>query len=251
MNGSGRSTVLSIALLAVAAVTGIATASASATGTTAYTCAANVGPGKQFSDGHCLTAASGEGGFKHVEITMETNITGTNANTASGTTAGSPEIFFGTPVAVATQVSCSTASTTGTLKNTTSGAEMILLFSLVTNYTGCEVIKPAGKGCKVKEGKITTKPLSATTKEQGSFLKISPTEGTELAGITFEGCSVSGLNNTFPLTGSYKVPPNGATLPSSPEEVTAQNTLKLAGQKAGLEGDTTLKGPSGAAIAVT
>lgn len=241
--------VLGVSVLCGLIFSTFAAANASAVGTTAYTCASGTGAG--FTDGHCLTAVGSGANFKHVEITEETNISGTNANTISGTTAGSPEIFFGTVVAVPTQVNCTTASTTGTMKNVTSGAEMVLLFTLNTNFSGCGVEKPAGKGCKVKEGKITTKSLSATTKEQGNFLKFSPTEGTELASITIEGCSVAGLNNTFPLTGSFKVAPSGATLPSSHEEVTTQNTLKLAGQKAGFEGVTTLKGPSGAAIAVT
>jgi len=98
-------------------------------------------------------------------------------------------------------------------------------------------------GCKVTGEKVETKSLTATTVGgEEKFLKFSPSTGTEFAVVPLEGCSNAGLNERFPVTGSVKIAPHGATLISTHEEVTTQGTLKFGGQKAGLAGSLTLSG---------
>jgi hypothetical protein len=108
-------------------------------------------------------------------------------------------------------------------------------------YSGCSVLKPAGKGCVVKAGTITTKALEGTTEGQPeNKLKIAPSSGTEIASVTIEKCSVGSLNNTFPVTGSLVATTSGATLFSLHPDTTTQNTLKFGGVKAGLDGPLTI-----------
>ena len=71
--------------------------------------------------------------------------------------------------------------------------------------------------------------------------KFTPASGETFALITIESCSISGLNNTFPVTGSIKCFNGGATIACTEAEVTTQGTLKFAGQKAGIEVATTYK----------
>ncbi|HET7445872.1 MAG TPA: hypothetical protein VFJ57_14575, partial [Solirubrobacterales bacterium] len=49
-------------------------------------------------------------------------------------------------------------------------------------------------------------------------------------------------NNTFPVTGSLKLTPSGATLTTTHAGITEQNTLKFGGVKAGLESSLTPRG---------
>lgn len=93
--------------------------------------------------------------------------------------------------------------------------------------------------------------MFATTKGLTNELEFTPASGAEFASITIASCSVSGLNNTFPVTGSIKGVTSGATATSTHPETTAQNTLKFAVQKAGLDGAITIKDSNGSGLALT
>lgn len=89
---------------------------------------------------------------------------------------------------------------------------------------------------------ITTEQLTATTEGQEDSTKFQPQSGTKFADIKIEACSVEPLNNTFPVTGSAKSAGSaGATLTITHAEMTAQNTLKFGGQKAGIDGTLTFR----------
>jgi hypothetical protein len=246
---NGRKAVMGLAVLCALVFSAFAASSASAN--QAYTCQPVTGQVGTvgFSDAHCLTAATGLNvTHEHVLITENTNITGTNANTAEGTTAARVSKLRGTAAGVETEVQCTTVGGSGTMKNEATWAEG----TGTINYSGCSVSKPAGKGCVVSGGAVNTKELFATTKGLTNELEFTPKEGTEFASITITSCSVSGLNNTFPVTGSIKGVTSGATTTSTHTETTAQNTLKFAGQKAGLDGAITIKDlTNGRGIAVT
>jgi hypothetical protein len=132
-----------------------------------------------------------------------------------------------------------------------SGGEVSGTGTLV--YTGCMVLKPAGKECVVKGGSVTTEKLAGTTKAQAANkLKITPAEGETFAKITLDKCTVASLNNTFPVTGSLIADVSGATSTSTEAGVTTQNTLKFGGNKAGLGGALTIKKTSsGNGLALT
>ena len=170
------------------------------------------------------------------------------AKTASETTAASVAKLKGALSGVVTEVQCTTVGGSGELTNSAasvSGTGTI-------EYTGCTVTLPAGKGCKVTGGAVTTKNLAATTSGQGkNEVKFTPNEGTEFASIPIEGCSNEALNNTFPVTGSLVATATGATLSTTHAGVTAQNTLKFGGVKAGLEGTITISMKEGNPITLT
>ena len=102
-------------------------------------------------------------------------------------------------------------------------------------FEGVTVTEPAGKGCKVKGGSFTSNKLETTTLKQGEFLLFQPASGTVIAEFTVEGCSVSSLNTTYQLDGSFKGVPSGATIALTHTEITAQGTLTLGGLPAGIE----------------
>jgi hypothetical protein len=190
---------------------------------------------------HCLTSGSGDK-YAHQSYNQDETTTGIfrNSNSAAGTTASSPGILKGTAAGVATTIECTTVSSEGGMaENRKSGEEMFAHFEGKLHYSGCIVTAPAGKGCKVASGgTILTNQLTGRT-IGGGKVKIEPKAGETFTEIKIEGCSVAGLNNTFPVAGSVEAKTNGATIVCTHAEVTTQGKLKFAGQKAGLEGAST------------
>lgn len=248
MDRPGNRTLLSIALLIVAAVSGSAAANASAAGTTAYTCAAGSGAG--FSDAHCVNAVGSGAAFVHAPITQTTNITITNAGTANGTTESTSATFKANIQGVEIPFVCTTVSGKGSIENVSIGSEMVAFGHAEITFSGCT--PELGTGCTVSGGAVTTEPLTFTTAGQEMGVKFAPTgPGTTLVTFTVDGCDQPGLNRTYPITGSLVATPNGATLNTTHSGVTVQGTLKMLGFKAGLSSSLTLKGPSGAGISFT
>jgi hypothetical protein len=130
----------------------------------------------------------------------------------------------------------------GRIENFKTGEEHYFLGEGVLSFSECSVTKPAGRECVIKGGAITTESLTVTSK--GAEMNVEFVgAGAEkrFASITLEGCK----NNvppaaSYPVTGSVKVPPSGATLPASIVETKAQGTLKFGGNAAGLEGSLTM-----------
>jgi hypothetical protein len=241
---NGRKAAIGLAVLCALIVSAFAASSASAD--TAYKCQEQVSSAFQWKDEHCLNESTGgnTGKFAHVVIVKNTAtpITGSNSKTEEGTTASSTAKLKGVAGGVETEIQCTTVGGSGSMENKEEGATMWAQGTGEINYSGCSVTKPAGKGCVVNSGKVNTKTLAASTKGLTKQLKFEPASGTEFASITIESCSVSGLNKTFPVTGSLIADTSGATTSSTHAAITAQNTLKFAGQKAGLEGAITLSG---------
>jgi len=242
----GRKSVIGIAVLCALALSALTAANAAAE-QRAFTCAPT---GTGFSDAHC-TSPSGAGKFSHVAIEtgVETEISGTNEKTASETTAAAVSKLKGALSGVETEIQCTVIDVHGILTNTPTSLHFL---PILITYTTCSVTKPAGKGCKVSGGEVKTKELTATTVGQAeNNVKVTPLEGTEFASIKIEGCSNEALNNTFPVTGSVTVTANGATASTTHTGVTAQNTLKFGGVKAGLEGAATISRKEGNPITLT
>jgi hypothetical protein len=126
-------------------------------------------------------------------------------------------------------------------------------------FKNVTVTQPAGKGCEVVTGEVTTKKLKGTTKGLTKELKFEPFEGTTFATFEVKGCSVAALNHVYSATGSVKGTTNGTTTEflhgtTSPTKTgtTGQETFKLFGQNAGLEGSmTTRRALSSRGIAFT
>jgi hypothetical protein len=243
----GRKSVIGIAVLCALAVSAFAAASASAE-QRAYTCDSSAAV-KEFKDAHCLTKVESGATVGHTLLPeTSTAITGTNANTTEETKAAAVSKLLGALSGVVTEVQCTTLGGTGSLTNaaaSVSGTGTI-------EYTGCTVTKPAGKGCVVTGGAVTTKELSATTAGQAANkLKFTPKEGTEFATVPIEKCETASLNNKFPVTGSLIADTSGATTTTTHAGVTTQNTLKFGGVKAGIEGALTISTSGGSPVTLT
>lgn len=250
---NGRNGIAAIGLLCALAISAIAAPGASAepTGTTVFTCRNNPGLGT-FSDAHCRTGAS-LGNYAHIAIEPgeTTELNGTNASTCAETTTSCPFKLKGTAAGVATELEAKKASITGSIDNSLVGEEHRVTGTGTLTLEEVSVVAPAGKGCVVKGGQVVTGLLKFTASAAGMFLKIEPNSGTAFTEITIEGCTVAGLNNKFPLTGSVTGVPSGATVGFAEAETTIGAPLKFAGQKAGLEGQLTFSGRTNSGQAFT
>ena len=115
-----------------------------------------------------------------------------------------------------------------------------------TTYSGVTVTAPAGKGCVVEGGKIVTNKLAGTSAGQGMAGVLVPAIGETFAEFVIAGCgpteALKALNGIYKVTGSVKCGGDGATVLCSEAAITEQNTLKLRGQKAGIQVTTTATG---------
>jgi hypothetical protein len=234
--------VLALALSAVAAQ------GASAAENTAYTCAPG---GTQFSNATCTTAGTG---FGHVVVPVNTStaITGTGGLTKLATTISG----------VAVQLQATSVDVTGTMENHVVGTEMVASGEGTITYTGVTVTAPAGKGCKVfekkegetliNEGMVSTNVLKASTAGLTHNLNFSPASGSTFASFQVSGCSIAALNGLYEVTGSVQSTSIvGTATKFTHANTTAQGTLKVRGQVAGIEGELNLFGANGNPLALT
>jgi hypothetical protein len=257
---TGPRAVASLCLLCALVLSslGVQGATAATKGTTAFTCRAESG-GTGFSKEHCTPADAVVTGasYKHVAVpeNISTKLRVSSERTAASTTSASPWILKETFTGVPLEIVATAVIGEGTLENTKDGVtgEHYMAGEAAVTLSGVSIKKPEGKGCKLftdspegakgGEGVIDSKPLKATTKEQGDFVKFEAKEGTTLATFFIEcnkGEVPEALEGTWTLTGSLKCPTNGATVNCIHTEVTTANTLKGKGFKAGIEGSLTI-----------
>ncbi|HUB98599.1 MAG TPA: hypothetical protein VMS11_02125 [Solirubrobacterales bacterium] len=226
-------------------------AGAAPTGTTAFTCAKDLGA---LRGEHCLSSGSAPAEYGHKEIAEEvtTHATVGNEKTSGETTAAIPFVLKATVATIPIKIEASGLMTTNgawlenridpsTGEHYASGEGQI-------NFTGVTVPEPAN--CKIvqgeKTGEVETTQLVATTKGQGDLLKIEPVAGAATAFAEFEISNNGGTcaaAQKVKLVGSVLVNPNGATVEFTHVEVTTQGKLRFgnaAGPKAGLEGKATI-----------
>lgn len=248
-----RRTILGLCTLCALVFSAIGAQGASAvSGTTAFTCK-KVTPAAGtagFKDEHCKEAVSSNANFEHVAIAQET----TTKFTSSNNTTGSEKSIIRLKAVLAGiefEVSANVAAGSGWLTNAVDEKEHYVHGEGTVTFSEVKVTKPAGKGCEVftdnngvEEGveTVMTHQLKGTTTGQGDRVKIEPATGQTLAAFFVTNCTIPALNGTYEVTGSLTGTTNGATLIFTHADVTAQGTLKLRGQKAGLDGSFTFKG---------
>lgn len=216
-------------------------------GTTAFTCKSKTIPGGAgFSKAHCKSADAVASGaeYEHVPIAEGTS---TQAEATSKDTSGSNQItkLKATILSEEVELQATEATFVGTMQNSESTtAEHFSRGEGVITYNHVTVVKPPLSNCKVKGEKIVTKNLKATTAGQGSAVKVQPAPGAEGVFATFqtESCTEPAFNGTFEVTGSVKCPVDGATITCSHTLTTEPETLKINGEKAGIEGAVTVSG---------
>lgn len=241
----GRKSIIVLCMLSALAVCAAMAQSAVAAtnGTTAFTCR-NVGGGlANFNSEHCVPG-SGPGNFEHIAISelTVTEATLTNAQTNETTTGALPTKLHSVVSGVEVELEATTVMGNGTMENMKAASgEHTANGTGVIEYKGVTVLKPEGKGCKVKTGEVITNKLKATTAGAGMGLKFEPNEGTVFTKFEVEGCSIGVLNGVYEVKGSVIGTPNGATTVFTRGGTTEQATLTLRGQKAGIDGKITIK----------
>jgi hypothetical protein len=249
---TGRRAIVGLCMLCALLVSAVAAQGAiAATGTTAFTCKKPEGTdkpvGEKFSKEHCKEAdTSPTGEYRHVEIPNDktTELTGSNEET-SGTTR--PTKLHSVISGIEVELESPTVTGTGWMTNAFDAVaeEHYAHGEGTIEYKEVVVKKPAGKGCKVKTGVVKTNKLKATTKGAAMGLKFEPAEGGVFATFEVEGCGESealkALNGVYEVKGSVIGTPDGATTVFERNPTTAQTTLKLRGQNAGIDGSLTLK----------
>jgi hypothetical protein len=232
---------LGLVLLAAAAL-GAVTAPGASAETTTYRCAEQF-PGAGFSDAHCLNSVGSGGGYRHETTAPNTSyiIKVSNEQTASGTTAAAPAVLETTIMSIPFRVKCLGASGSGFLDNSILSGEMVTKGEAVLKFTSCAMESPDTQ-CQIPGGEVETNTLFGTSQGQGAAIKISPLSGSTLATITLQNCLNPSLNGSYPVTGSLKVSPTGATGTTTHAVITSQATLKILTFKAGLSASFVVKG---------
>jgi hypothetical protein len=255
----GRRSVIGLCVLCALALSAFAAQSASAAsnGTTLFTCTKTpVAPvGEKFSAEHCrdksgASDTSPTGAWRHDPIAenLTTEITGTSTET-SEVCQGSAlhSVISGIETELISPCSHILLENEGVKSSVTNKVdattgEHYYEGTAWLDYTEVKVKKPEGKGCKVKNETVIAH-LKFTTLKQGDNIKFEPaTAGKPFAEFTIEGCTIAALNGLYEVKGSVLVEPNGATLTTTAGGTTAQETLKLRGQNAGLAGTMTVRG---------
>jgi hypothetical protein len=251
---NGRRAVVGLCMLCALLVSAFAAQSASAVGTTAYTCVKGGGINPTYNTAHCRpTDGAGEWSHKAIANGTTTELQGNGNNEKGEPITG---FLVSTAFGATVELEGKTVSGSGTMTNSEEGGEMIASGSGTITFTNVSVVKPAN--CKVQtdgplkekleSGVIHTEALKATTKGQADRLKFEPVTAPNFARFWIStnlpppaaACPLD--NNTFTVTGSVTGVPNGATTNFTEADTTAQNTLKLNGAKAGLSGSLTIEG---------
>jgi hypothetical protein len=220
-----RNAVIGLCVLAALVISAVAAQSASAV--LLFTCE-NTGQGPGFGTGTCERAhPTANGPWQHVLVLEPTSRRwiGTGATLIKGTHAG-----------VKLGLSAAAVSGSGTVEASKFGEENYVHGTATLKLEEVTVTEPAGKGCKVVGGSITTKELESTTLGLTGLEKLSPVSGTVIAEFTVEGCSIASLNTSYKMEGSFKGVPTDTSLVLTETEITTQGTLTLGGLAAGLAG---------------
>jgi hypothetical protein len=231
-----------ICLVCAVAFGAVAVQSAAGAGTTGFTCKEKKEPGGVgFSDAHCTTAVETGAKYEHVAIAENEKTEGrvTNEKTAEGTTARTVAKLKGKIAGVGVELQATETEGLATGANKL-GAEHFIEGTGATEYRGVTVTLPAGRGCKVTGGTLTTNVLRGTSLGQGMEGKLEPASGVTFLTIPIEGCKEnSPPAGEYPVSGSIKCPNNGATVVCTHAATTAQGTLTFGGNVAGVEVATT------------
>lgn len=237
--------VIGVCVLCALAISAVAAQSAAGAtnGTTGFTCKEKKEPGGAgFADAHCKEAVGTGAKFEHVAIPENTTTEGRVTNTLTGGETQVARLLSTQSGVVEELVAKGTEGiANGANKRTETGEHFSEGFG-ATTYTEVTVTKPAGKGCKLKGEKFETKELKGTSLGTGMEGKLEPAVGTLFGEFTMEGCSIEALNGIYKVEGSIKCPGVGSTVTCTHAATTTQGTLKLRGQKAGVEVSTTATG---------
>lgn len=242
-----RKAVIGLSILCALALGAFVASGASAA--EVFTCAKNGGK-KDFGAGdvHCSKGhvTEGTGEYGHVAFTGRTNTTIVNEGNfkLKSKKAGSEITFQATTIEGNGKIE--------NLKGSASGVGFLIFKNVTVTAPGCEV-----ESIPVTFGEVATKEIihskelatsaAGLTNEIG-FLAVT---GTTLAEFTVKNCTTKALNGTYALTGAFRGVTSGSTISFTHLNSTAEATLFLSGEHAGVEGSLTMKGENGNGLALT
>jgi hypothetical protein len=213
---TGRKTIIGLSLLCALFVCSMSAASASAKGTTAFTCVPQVFG--EWEDAHCKTfVGSPNGSFAHeeIEVGKTTEITGTNNVTGSETSTAVLHSILG---GVEFTIDSEEVHATGSCKNETVGEVMQNHCKKVkVNYKKLKVT-PESLKCSITGGEITTNELTTVTREtetgKGPGVNFTPeAPATIFAEFVVGGAECKlGAATTIKVSGNAVGKISGATL---------------------------------------
>lgn len=233
---------------------------AEAKNTTPFTCVFVGKKAGDFADAHCDKGVpQGQGDFGHVvlKVNEKTNVSISNEKTKNETKESTSTVLKGTIAGVKSEIICKTVAGSGSLTSEEPEAKKHRFkFFLTIKHSSCSMPKPA-LGCKVKEPVEASfngegvEELGAGKNEMG--LEFKPA-GEHFGSFTVEGCIIAGTYNvdgTAIATGtpSPTEKHSGATVDFTLGM--SEETLKLAGNPAGIEGAATLTMAGGNPISFT
>ncbi len=197
-----------LSLLCALAFCAFAAQSASAVGTTAFTCAP-ASKGAEFSDEHCDTSGSGEG-FVHASINAgeKTEVSITNEKTAEGTKAAQPFILSGVLGGIKVKIECKAVTGQGTLTNEEVEKSMQAVGTALIETSKCTIDQPK---CTVKEPITWDAQFKTYGNETAMGIEFTPTTGKTVFGswtLTGPECAIK---NTFTISGSFQATPGGTS----------------------------------------
>lgn len=236
---SKKFTALGSAVLCVLALGALGASPAAAAETTAYTCVK--GGTESFKDADCKEAvAVGTGTFGHVAIPEGESTQLTVKEVGNQTLAF--EVLGSTVALEATGLECVGCH----FENLGPMGAMSVVGTGQLKYTGVTVEK-LGEKCRVKSdpggviGVIETEPLKFATSATNE-VKIEPAAGAVLANFSIEALPGQKCNfvRTYSATGDVAGITSGATIAINVTK--EQNTLKVNGEQALLQGEATLEG---------
>lgn len=212
---NGRRAVIGLALLCALASSAISAPSASAKGTTAFTCTFIPFKGGSFKDGHCTeNVGSGKGDFGHVAIDTQkepTKITISNANTANETKNPTTLVYHYIKDGKEITITCANVHATTSMSNEPGSPEKVSWAGLNVTVNGCTT-SPESLGCKVAKESIPIENASAVTVAGKEEIEIKPSPGKALSIFELTGCKEETLNGKAEITGTVNAKPKGATL---------------------------------------
>jgi len=209
----GRRAMIGLALLCALVFCALGATSASAVGTTAFTCVETKAKEGDFTDAHCGNQVkTGEGLFAHtaIEPNKETKISLSNEKTASETKAAQPFDFAGTLSGLKIEFSCTTVKGAGTLVNEEPEAKVMRTTGdAVIEASKCTVKLPAK--CTVKEP--FTWDTHFKTYENGAEMGIefTPKNEKQFGFWELQGSECSLKGKSTAIEGSFKGTVGGTT----------------------------------------
>jgi hypothetical protein len=237
---TGRRITAGLSVLCALVFCAFSVSSASATGTTAFTCVPGGGQ-NDFSDADCASfVGAGNGEFGHVALTPKTS-TKVELNSVASTMAK----LMGTIGGITTTLTATGfKSKNTTCENTEVESRMVQKCVGEGEYTSV-IFSEGPPGCKIVGNTIKLLSTESVTKEMEVNFK--PTS-TTFAEFKFESCTTPGLNVTYKLIGTFNGIPSGANLGFTEASTSG---LKFAGQSAFFIATFTAKMESGNPLSLT